>query len=104
MRTTILSAAAVGVLMLCGTANAATPQVAAPNLAATVQADADAIMQVSHATAHLRKEASTKSAILATLKKGEKLTVLGKSPNGKWVHVKVDKLEGYVAASLLKAD
>ena len=39
----------------------------------------------------------------AGLPHGEKLTVVGKSPNGKWAHVKVDKLDGYVAISLLRA-
>jgi len=102
--TTLLTAAAIGAFALTGPglALAASPQSGTPSLGETAQTMADVMMQVSHAYAHLRKEPNTKSPIVATLKKGAKLTVLGKTANGKWAHVKADKLEGYVAVALLK--
>jgi uncharacterized protein YgiM (DUF1202 family) len=41
--------------------------------------------------------------VLATLKKGTKVDVIEKSPDGKWAHVKSGKVDGYIAISLLKA-
>ena len=101
----IASAAMVafGTLMLIGNAEAAAPQSArTPTVAVTIPTAAEVQMVVSHAHAHLRKEPSTKSAVLATLNKGDKLTLIEKVAGGKWAHVKTDKAEGYVALSLLK--
>jgi uncharacterized protein YgiM (DUF1202 family) len=99
-----LSAASVAAMLLTGSAQAASPQSAAPSTSASVSVQtADATMVVSHGYAHLRKDPNTKAQILATLKKGTKVDVLEKVAGGKWAHVKTDKFEGYVALSLLKA-
>jgi uncharacterized protein YgiM (DUF1202 family) len=90
--------------MLIGTANAATPSLTPATMAPSVHARlaADVTMVVVHSYAHLRKEPNTHSDILATLKKGAKVDVIEKVAGGKWAHVKVDKLDGYVATALLK--
>jgi uncharacterized protein YgiM (DUF1202 family) len=98
-----LTLAATAAMMLGGAAQAASPQTPAPAAAALSVRTADTAMVVSHTTAHLRKGPNTKSAILATLKKGTKVDVIEKVAGGKWAHVKADKLEGYIAVSLLKA-
>ena len=99
-----LSAAALTAVLLAGAAQAASPQTPARPAGTSVSATtADVMMVVSHGTAHLRKDPNTKSPILATLKKGTKVDVMEKVAGGKWAHVKADKLEGYVAVSLLKA-
>lgn len=98
-----LSAAAVLAVLLTGAAQAAAPQApASTGSQVASQPAADAAMVVSHSTARVRKDPNTKSPVLATLKKGTKLDVIGKSPDGKWAHVKTGKVEGYVALSLLK--
>ena len=99
-----LSAAFITAAMLTTGAQAASPQTPASTATppASVQT-ADTTMVVSHGFAHVRKAADTKSAILATLKKGTKVDVIEKVPGGKWAHVKTDKLDGYIALSLLKA-
>ena len=99
-----ISAAAIVVAMLTTGAEAASPQApASAGSAAVVVQTADAAMVVSHATAHVRKDPNTKSPVLATLKKGTKVDVIEKSPDGKWAHVKSGKVDGYIALSLLKA-
>jgi uncharacterized protein YgiM (DUF1202 family) len=75
------------------------PQIAPATGAITV-ADTQAV--VSHAYAHLREKPSTSSKILAKLNKGTKVEVIEKVEGGKWAHVKVNNLEGYVATNLLK--
>jgi uncharacterized protein YgiM (DUF1202 family) len=99
-----ISAAAITAALLTASAQAASPQAPAStgNAPAVVQT-ADVAMVVSHATAHVRKDANTKSPVLATLKKGTKVDVIEKSADGKWAHVKSGKVEGYIALSLLKA-
>jgi len=99
-----ISAAAIAALMLTTAAEAASPQApaSAGGMPAVVQT-AEAAMVVSHATAHVRKDPNTKSPVLATLKKGTKVDVIEKSPDGKWAHVKSGKVDGYIALSLLKA-
>jgi uncharacterized protein YgiM (DUF1202 family) len=97
-----LSAMAVGAVLFAGAADAASPQTAPATVGSAVVNTADVTMVVSHSYAHLRKEPNTKSDVLATLKKGTKVDVIEKVANGKWAHVKVDKFDGYVAASLLK--
>src|SRR5215510_9610794 len=66
-----LSAALITATMLTVGAQAASPQAPASTTtpAASMQT-ADTMMVVSHGYAHVRKEANTKSQILATLKKG----------------------------------
>jgi uncharacterized protein YgiM (DUF1202 family) len=99
-----LSAAAIAAVMLTTAAEAASPQAAAPvNSAATSIQTANVTMVVSHGYAHVRKDPNVKSPILATIKKGTKVDVIEKVPGGKWAHVKTDKLDGYIALSLLKA-
>ena len=103
-KTALWTAAVIGASLMAGTAQAASTNSATAAAATpTVQTAADVTMVVSHSYAHLRKEPNTKSEIVATLKKGTKVTVIEKVENGKWAHVKTDKLEGYVAVSLLKA-
>jgi uncharacterized protein YgiM (DUF1202 family) len=97
------SAVALSAVLFAGAADAASPQAAPATAGAQVIRTADVMMVVSHSYAHLRKEPNTKSAILTTLKKGTKVDVIEKVAGGKWAHVKVDKFEGYVAVSLLKA-
>jgi uncharacterized protein YgiM (DUF1202 family) len=99
-----ISAAAIVVAMLTTGAEAASLQAPAStgSMPAVVQT-AEAAMVVSHATAHVRKDPNTKSPVLATLKKGTKVDVIEKSPDGKWAHVKSGKVDGYIALSLLKA-
>jgi uncharacterized protein YgiM (DUF1202 family) len=98
-----IAVAAVGSLMLAGAAQAAAPQSITPTTPpALLQTATDATMVVSHSYAHLRKGPDTKSAVLATLKKGTKVDVIEKVAAGKWAHVKVGNTEGYVAVSLLK--
>ena len=96
------SAMALSAVLFAGAADAASPQTPPSSSGTTVVQTADVTMVVNHSYAHLRKEPNTKSDILATLKKGTKVDVLEKVQGGKWAHVKVDKFEGYVAASLLR--
>jgi uncharacterized protein YgiM (DUF1202 family) len=99
-----ISVAAIAAVMLTTAAEAASQQApASAGSAAVVVQTADAAMVVSHATAHVRKDPNTKSPVLATLKKGTKVDVIEKSPDGKWAHVKSGKVDGYIAISLLKA-
>jgi len=99
-----LSAAALAAIMLSAGAEAASPQVPSQPAGTSVSVPtADTMMVVSHGYAHLRKDPNTKSQILATLKKGTKVDVIEKVAGGKWAHVKADKLDGYIALSLLKA-
>jgi uncharacterized protein YgiM (DUF1202 family) len=97
-----LSAMALSAVLFAGAAEAASPQSAPAATSVTVVRTADMTMVVNHSYAHLRKEPNTKSDILATLKKGTKVDVIEKVAGGKWAHVKVDKFDGYIAASLLK--
>jgi uncharacterized protein YgiM (DUF1202 family) len=57
-------------------------------------------MTVSATTANLRNQPSTKGQILAKLKHGTKVMVLGTS--GTWTHVKVNNQEGYISSPLLR--
>ena len=93
---------AVSAVILAGAAQAASPQLPSPALTATAQTAANTMMLVGYSYAHLRKDPNTKSPILATLKHGTKVDVIEKVAGGKWAHVKVDKLEGYVSVNLLK--
>jgi uncharacterized protein YgiM (DUF1202 family) len=98
-----ISAAAIAVAMLTTATQAASPQ--APGTTGSTPAvvqTADVAMVVSHGYAHVRKDPNTKSPVLATLKKGAKVDVIAKSPDGKWAHVKSGKINGYIAISLLK--
>jgi uncharacterized protein YgiM (DUF1202 family) len=75
------------------------PQIAPASTAISV-ADTQAV--VSHPYAHLREKPSTSSKILAKLNKGTKVEVIEKVEGGKWAHVKVNNLDGYIATNLLK--
>jgi uncharacterized protein YgiM (DUF1202 family) len=62
-------------------------------------------MTISHSYAHLREKPTSHSALVATFKQGTKVDVLetvAGLEHGKWAHVKVGSLEGYIALNLLK--
>jgi uncharacterized protein YgiM (DUF1202 family) len=65
---------------------------------------ADTVMTVSNLAgyANLRKEASSRSALVEKLTAGTKVTILGKTAGGKSYHVKVGDKEGYIVRNLLK--
>lgn len=103
-----LSAASLAILTTAlalgslASGSASALSLAVPHVAhQTAIAVADTQAIVSHPYAHLREKPSTSSKLLGTLKKGTKVEVLGKE-GGKWTHVKVNNLEGYVATNLLK--
>ncbi|MET1026484.1 MAG: SH3 domain-containing protein [Dongiaceae bacterium] len=93
----VLAASAVA-----GTASAASISVPAVPAQSAYQTVADTQMVVTHAYANLRDKPSTSGKLLGKLDKGTKVDVLGKAAGGKWLHVKADTKEGYVAANLLK--
>ena len=92
-------AAAMAVTSGAWAATISTPAAPAAPAFRTV---ADMMMVVSHSYAHLREKPNTSSKILGTLNKGTKLDVVEKVEGGKWVHVKVNNMEGYVSANLVK--
>ncbi|WP_395022012.1 SH3 domain-containing protein [Dongia sp.] len=99
-----LSAAAILAALLTSAAQAASPQAPDATGSNAVAVDtAEVAMVVSHSSAHVRKDPNTKSPVLATLKKGAKVDVIAKTPDGKWAHVKSGKVDGYIALALLKA-
>jgi len=103
MRNSCLTAAIVAAaIMISAGAQAATfpmpPAPAAPGFLVV----ADMQMEVAHSYANLREKPTTHSKLLAKLDKGTKLDVLGKVSGGKWTHVKVNGMEGYISTNLLK--
>ena len=103
MRSFCLTAAIVAAAIMTSVgAQAATfPTLRAP-AAPGFQAVASLQMEVAHSYANLREKATTHSTLLAKLDKGTKLDVLGKVSGGKWTHVKVNGMEGYISTNLLK--
>ncbi|MEA2780105.1 MAG: hypothetical protein QOK29_1649 [Rhodospirillaceae bacterium] len=63
---------------------------------------ADMEMTVANEYANLREKPTTSSKLVTKLTKGTKVTVIEKVAGGKWAHVKVNNMEGYVATRLLK--
>jgi len=59
----------------------------------------DSTAIVLRANADLHRKPTTKSALLATLKRGTKADVLDRAGIGKWIHVKVAGKEDYFALS-----
>jgi len=97
--------AAVGfaaAVMATSGAWAATLSMPAAPAAPALHTVADMQMVVSNAYAHLREKPTTKSKLLGTLNKGTKVDVVEKVEGGKWAHVKVNNMEGYISANLLK--
>jgi uncharacterized protein YgiM (DUF1202 family) len=66
------------------------------------QTVADMEMTVANEYANLREKPTTSSKLVTKLTKGTKVTVIEKVAGGKWAHVKVNNMEGYVATRLLK--
>lgn len=59
---------------------------------------------VSASKANFRTEPSTtgKSKVISQLKRGDKLTAIEKSKDGKWMKVKVGDQTGWIIASFIK--
>ena len=101
MRMIPLAAVLLAAATLTGQASAVTfPNPTAPAMPGFVKAAAMQ-MEVSNATANLREKPTTKSKILAKLKKGTKVDVVEKVAGGKWTHVKVENMDGYISSNLL---
>lgn len=103
MRNFCLTAAivAAAITTMVGAQAATFPTLHAP-VVPGFQVVANVQMEVAHSYANLREKASTHSKLLAKLDKGTKLDVLGKVSGGKWTHVKVNGMEGYISTNLLK--
>ena len=103
MRT--IYAAAVGLIVaavLTGGASAGTFSTPAVPSMPAFQKIAAMQMAVSYTYANLREKPTTSSKLLAKLNKGTKVDVIEKVAGGKWAHVKVNNMEGYIATKLLK--
>jgi uncharacterized protein YgiM (DUF1202 family) len=89
-------------IVMAGAASAAS--ISVPNVPAkpAFQTVADKQMVVSHPYANLREKPTTSSKLLGKLDKGTKVDVIEKVAGGKWTHVKVNNMEGYIATNLLK--
>ena len=103
MRNSSLAAASVAVaFVISAGAQAATfPMPVAP-AAPGFQVVASMQMEVAHSYANLREKPTTHSKLLAKLDKGTKVDVIEKVSGGKWTHVKVNGMEGYISTNLLK--
>ena len=103
MRNSLLAAAGIAAtIMITTDAAAATLQTPPAPSAPGIQVAATMEMVVSHSYANLREQPTTHSKLLAKLKHGTKVEVLEKVAGGKWTHVKVNNMEGYISTSLLK--
>jgi uncharacterized protein YgiM (DUF1202 family) len=67
-----------------------------------VQTVADAQMEVSGPYANLRAKPTTQAKLLAKLNHGTKVDIVGKVEHDHWYHVKVNGMDGYIRADLLK--
>ena len=63
---------------------------------------ADAPMEVSGPYANLRAKPTTQAKLLAKLNHGTKVDIVGKVEHDRWYHVKVNGMDGYIRADLLK--
>ena len=103
MRNTVLATLCVAVAIMTGTgADAATVPIPPALPASGLQIAANTQMVVAHSYANLREQPTTHSKLLAKLNKGTKLDVIEKVSGGKWTHVKVNGMEGYISTNLLK--
>jgi uncharacterized protein YgiM (DUF1202 family) len=59
-------------------------------------------LTVSKAYVNLRDHPARSGKLVKKLTQGTKVTVIETTPDGKWAHVRVNNLEGYVAANSLK--
>lgn len=95
---------AVGIIatgmLTAGVAHATFLMPAVPSMPA-LQTIAEMQMTVSSKYANLREKPTTSSKILEKLNNGTKVDVIGKVAGGKWAHVKVDNMEGYISTKLL---
>jgi len=73
-----------------------------PPEAPALLAAADAQMEVAGAYANLRAKPTTQAKLLAKLNHGTKVDILGKVEHDHWYHVKVNGMDGYIRADLLK--
>jgi uncharacterized protein YgiM (DUF1202 family) len=103
MRNSCLAAASIAVaIMVSAGAQAATfPMLVTPTTPG-FQVVASMQMEVAHSYANLREKPTTHSKLLAKLDKGTKVDVIEKVSGGKWTHVKVNSMEGYISTNLLK--
>jgi uncharacterized protein YgiM (DUF1202 family) len=95
----VLLAAAIGPAFGASAGVVSTPPVSAAPLYRTV---ADTELTVSKAHVNLREQPARSGKLLKKLAQGTKVTVIETTPDGKWAHVRVNNLEGYVAANSLK--
>lgn len=103
MRNTVVATLCVAVAIMTGTgADAATVPIPPAMPASGLQIAANTQMVVAHSYANLREQPTTHSKLLAKLNKGTKLDVIEKVSGGKWTHVKVNGMEGYISTNLLK--
>ena len=103
MRSSYLAAATIAAAIMTSVSVwAATFPVPPAPAAPGFQIVASMQMEVAHSYANLREKPTTHSKLLAKLDKGTKLDVLGKVSGGKWTHVKVNGMEGYISTNLLK--
>ena len=103
MRKSYLAAATIAAAIMTSVSVwAATFPVSPAPAAPGFQIVASMQMEVAHSYANLREKPTTHSKLLAKLDKGTKLDVLGKVSGGKWTHVKVNGMEGYISTNLLK--
>ena len=103
MRNSYLAAAWVAAAIMTGAgAQAATFPIAPVPAAPGFQVVANMQMVVAHSYANLREKPTTHSKLLVKLDKGTKVDVIEKVSGGKWTHVKVNNMEGYISTNLLK--
>jgi uncharacterized protein YgiM (DUF1202 family) len=103
MRYTSLAAVCAAAAIMIGTDAHATTVPLPPALPVSgLQVAANTQMVVAHSYANLREQPTTHSKLLAKLNKGTKLDVIEKVSGGKWTHVKVNGMEGYISTNLLK--
>ena len=103
MRNWCLPAASVAAaILIISNASAATLRIPLVPAEPAVQTLATMEMEVAHSYANLREKPTTHSKLLAKLNHGTKVEVIEKVAGGKWTHVKVNGMEGYISTNLLK--
>jgi len=102
MRNTVLATVCIAAAITSSAGARATTLPIPPALPASLQIAANMQMVVAHSYANLREQPTTHSKLLAKLNKGTKLDVIEKVSGGKWTHVKVNNMEGYISTNLLK--
>lgn len=78
---------------------------AVPSAPSLVQAAyVEMIVSDGSGYANLRQKPTTHSKLLYKLPQGTRVAVIAKASGGSWLHVKVGDMEGYIKATLLKAE